>query len=313
MQCFDLISNVDWMGLTVPLPVALAAVATLGYVLGRGRTAARHGTDARSKRELRRARCVARELEKIAHTVRKNISRHHASMSKFKQRVDSLDAPQRDAAWKAFCREAEGMLAPTLQLANQIANAYDQIQQHSGQLMGFADAHTDPLTGAGSRCSLEDTLDAQFALMSRYENGFSVAIFDIDHLKGINDRQGQLQGDRLIARLAALLDDCKRETDVMVRYGGEEFLVVMPQTDLEGACTFADRWRRRVEDELPLRVSGGVTTALDGDTSDSLLGRADAALYSAKSAGRNRVFRHTGERIDPVTEPRDTRSEELAV
>ena len=313
MQYFDLVGSLDWMGMAVPLPMALAAVATVGYVMGRGRAVLRNRAEKRSKRELRRSRCVSRELEQIARTVRKNISRHHASVSKFKQRVDSLDAQQHAAAWKDLCREAEGMLAPTLQLANQIANAFDQIQQHSNHLRTFAEVQTDPLTGVGTRDSLDETLEAQFAMMGRYENGFSIVIFDIDHFKRVNDQQGKLQGDRMLVRVAALLGEYTRATDTTVRYGGEEFLVVMPQSDLDGACAFADRWRSRVEEELPLTVSGGVTTALDGDTVATLLGRADAALYSAKSAGCNCIFRHTGERIDAVVEHCVTPSEEVRV
>jgi len=100
--------------------------------------------------------------------------------------------------------------------------------------------------------------------------------------------------------LAKLLDDSVRETDVVARYGGEEFVVVMPQTDLEGAVTFAERLRSMVEQEMPVTVSGGVTVALDGDTHESLFDRADGALYHAKASGRNRVFCHTGEQVQPV-------------
>lgn len=293
-------SSLSFAGLGVPVSVALAAVATIGYVLGCRKTAHAEGMTVHSKRELRRARCVARELETIARTVRKNISRHHASVSRFKQRVDALSVQEQTAAWKDLCREAEAMLAPTLQLANQIANAYDQIRQQSNNLMAFTEVRTDPLTGVSNRRGLDETLDSQLAMMNRYGSGFSIVIFDIDRFKRINDEHGHLEGDRLLQRLARLLDDCVRETDIVARYGGEEFVVVMPQTDLEGAVTFADRWRKKVADETPLSVSGGVSTALDGDNPDSLLARADTALYSAKSGGRNCVFRNTGERIEAV-------------
>jgi len=127
-------------------------------------------------------------------------------------------------------------------------------------------------------------------------------IFDIDHFKLLNDQQGHLEGDRLLQGVAKLLDDSARETDIVSRYGGEEFVVVMPQTDLEEASIFAERLRATIERELPLTVSGGVTTVLDGDTADSLLARADAALYRAKSAGRNSIFRHDGQQIESIWE-----------
>ena len=97
-----------------------------------------------------------------------------------------------------------------------------------------------------------------------------------------------------------MIDESVRETDVVARYGGEEFLVIMPETDLDGATRFADRLRVRIAKEMPLTVSGGVAEALDGDSHESLLARADAALYGAKAAGRNCVFRHTGDGAELV-------------
>jgi PleD family two-component response regulator len=79
-------------------------------------------------------------------------------------------------------------------------------------------------------------------------------------------------------------------------------VVVMPQTDLAGACVFAERFRLKLQEDMKLTVSAGVTAGLDGDTGDSILSRADAALYQAKTAGRNCVFRHTGQEIEPIYE-----------
>lgn len=293
---------VNIWGVEVPLSVVLAGMATLGYLVGRRSGTSRDEVVARSKRELRRAQGVARELEKIAWMVRRNLARHHTSLSKFKQRVGQLNSQQQQAAWTELCREAEEMLSPTLRLATQIAGAYDLIRQQTSHLMTFTEVRTDPLTGICNRRGLDDTLATQFALLDRCATGFSVVIFDIDHFKRLNDQQGHLEGDRLLQGVAKLLDDSARETDIVSRYGGEEFVVVMPQTGLEEASIFAERLRATIERELPLTVSGGVTTVLDGDTADSLLSRADAALYRAKSAGRNCIFRHDGRQIESIWE-----------
>jgi len=292
----------DIWSLQIPVPVALAALAAMGYLFGRR---SRTGNDEvlfRSQRELRRARAVAGELEKIARSVRKNLARHHASVSKFKDRVARLSDAKQESAWKDLCQEAERILKPTLQLAAQIANAYDDIRQQSATLMSFTEVRTDPLTGVNNRRGLEDALAAQFALLTRYDTPFALAMFDIDHFKAINDKEGHLHGDRVLRDLARLFDECVRETDIVARYGGEEFVVVMPQTDLEGACMFSDRLRSEAERRLPLTISGGVTAALDGDTQDSLIARADNALYGAKTAGRNCVFRDNGDRAECVAQ-----------
>jgi len=156
--------------------------------------------------------------------------------------------------------------------------------------------------GVNNRRGLDDCLTAQLALMNRYEMEFSVAIFDIDPFTPVADGHGQFQGDRMVQTAARLFDESARETDFIVRHGGEQFVVIMPRTNLEGASVFGERMRARVEAGTPLTVSCGLTAALDGDTSDSLMARADAALDRAKAAGRNCVCRHDGIRIEPVLE-----------
>jgi diguanylate cyclase len=298
----ELLGSLDIWSLRLPTPVALAAVATLGYLFGRRTRGSGDDIAARSRRELRRAQGVARELERIAWIVRRNLAKHHSSLAKFKQRVADLRTREEDAGWKDLCREASEILTPTLRLASQIACAYDEIRQQSNHLMAFTEARTDPLTGVSNRRGLDEALAAQLAIMQRYETGFAVTIFDIDHFKNINDEQGHLQGDRILQKVARLLDEAARETDVVARYGGEEFVVIMPRTGMEGASVFAERFRAQIGVELPLTVSGGVTVALDGDTPEAVMSRADAAMYRAKAAGRNCVFRHDGERIDTVIE-----------
>jgi len=302
VQYLCMLAKLDLSTIQIPLPVALAAIATLGYLVGCHSREKRQRATTRSTRERRTARCVARELEKIAWTIRRNLTRHHASVTKFKQQLGQLSSEEQEEAWRELCRESEEMLAPTLQLATQITSAYDQIRQQANQAVTSTEVQTDPLTGVGTRRRLDDALRSQFAMMTRHGLGFSVVILDIDRFKEVNDRQGHAQGDQMLQRVARTLVGCVRETDVVVRYGGEEFAVVLPQSSLEGACVMAERCRRTVEEQLPITVSGGVASALDGDSADSLLARAESALYRAKSAGRNCVFRHNGEQAESIFE-----------
>lgn len=290
----------DWWNFQIPAPLALAILATLGYLVSRQSRAAATDIVVRSRRELKRAQAVAAELEKIAWTVRQSLTQHHESVSRFKERVSRLHDQQHDAAWKDLCREAEDILKPTLHLATQIAAAYDEIRQQSANLMTFTEVRTDPLTGVNNRRGLDDAMGAQFALMLRYGTPFSLVMFDIDHFKQINDQHGHLHGDQILQELARAFDESIRETDIVARYGGEEFVVVMPHTDIAGARVFSERLRAQVEKQLVITVSGGVSAAQEGDTPETLIARADAALYSAKSAGRNRVFCHTGEDTELV-------------
>jgi diguanylate cyclase len=302
VSTFELLAFWDWT-VRLPMPVALGAVAVIGYWVGRRGRAQSDAVEFQGRRELKRAHLVAKELELIAETVRHDLAKHHASIVEFKDRVYTMGTEHPEAGWQDLCKEAETMIRPTLKLATQLANAYDEIRQQTAYLMSFTEVRTDPLTGVNNRRALDETLSSMFALMHRYETRFSVAIIDIDHFKKINDAQGHLYGDSVLAAVARVLSDGARETDVVARYGGEEFVIVTPQTLVEGACVFAERVRSRVEAALPLTVSIGVANAVDGDNAQTLLARADAALYGAKAGGRNRVFFHTGLKIQQYVSP----------
>jgi diguanylate cyclase len=289
-----LFGEIDLSSIHLPTPVGLAIVTVIGYLIGRRRRNGAEEADNQARRELKRAQAVAKELEKIADLVRRHLATHHASVLRFKNRMESLGETQNESAWQELCKESESMLKPTLKLAAQLANAYDEIRQQSNHLMTFTEVRTDPLTGVSNRRALDETLISMFAMMHRYELPFSIVIVDIDHFKKINDEQGHLYGDSILKSVAKLLADNVRDTDVVTRYGGEEFVIVMPQTTLSGACNFSGRLCQKVEQNLPLTISGGVSAAVDGDNPQTLLARADAALYSAKAAGRNCVYFHTG-------------------
>ena len=286
----------DLWSIQIPAPVTLGAICVVGYLFGRRRVkAVEDNTTAR--REVKRAKAVAGELEKIAELLRRDLASHHASIARFKDKITNIGTQRADASWQDLCREAEEILRPTLRLASQLSSAYDEIRQQTNHLMTFTEVRTDALTGVSNRRALDETLDSMFAMQSRYEQPFSLAIFDIDHFKKVNDDHGHLFGDQALKDVARLIDETIRETDIVFRYGGEEFVVVMPNTPLCGACIFSDRLRDQIHTKLDLTVSGGVAAARETDDPQSLLSRADAALYSAKAAGRNQTFHHDGETI----------------
>lgn len=280
--------------------LALAVTATLGYVMGRrSRTDPEEPAD-RSRKELRRAQSVARELEKTSAKVRDHLARQRANLARFKRRIVELNGQQEDTAWRDLCRELEQFLDPTLQLATQIAGVYDRIRQQTNDMMTFTEARTDPLTGAGNRRGLEDCLRTQFALLHRYQTPFSVAVIEIGDLGPDGGEEGRLQRDCLLRRVAGFLDGTARETDYMACLGKETFVVVLPQTDLDGAGPCVLRLLAEIEKQLPITVSAAVASAEEIDTAESLLARADSALCAARSAGGNCVHRHTGTEVEAV-------------
>ena len=295
----------------LPATVALSAVVVIAYVFGRRSAKVRQDDGSEPRREMRRAKAVIREMETVCQDIRRNLATHHASVVDFKQRIAELNEARDEDTFRQLCKEAERLLKPTVRLANQIAHAYDGIRRQTNDLMTFTKVRTDPLTGLGNRQALEEALEKMLAMLARYGTQFSLAIIDVDQLKSINDEQGHAHGDRVLQSIARTLEDHVRDTDTVVRYGGEEFVVLLPETEVHGACEFAQRIRGAVEQaaDVPVTVTTGVARALDGDTSRTLLSRADSALYCAKSAGRNRVFCHTGTLIEPA-EPRDNAGNE---
>ena len=156
-------------------------------------------------------------------------------------------------------------------------------------------AHTDALTGLANRRALQDTIDQRIADAQRYDRPLSLLMLDLDLFKAINDRHGHPVGDAVLRETAALLIAVLRANDVIGRWGGEEFVVIAPETDELAAQQLAERCRAELDEHAFEQVPEGVTASIGvasfhpDDTARDLVKRADDALYEAKRAGRNRV------------------------
>jgi len=153
---------------------------------------------------------------------------------------------------------------------------------------------TDPLTGLYNRRALMDKLNEECALLARYNTEVSFALVDIDRFKQYNDAHGHLAGDELLEAVAKLVENNSRSTDMVARYGGDEFAVIFRNTGAEGAQHLAERIRSTIEDTLrpfgDITVSIGVAAGSSATPTPShLIDVADQALYRSKEAGRNRV------------------------
>jgi diguanylate cyclase (GGDEF)-like protein len=158
------------------------------------------------------------------------------------------------------------------------------------------DSELDYLTGVKTRRVFDDMLEAEYARSLRYDHPFCVMILDVDHFKNVNDKYGHPAGDRILCEMADLLHKEKRANDVLARYGGDEFVMLAPQTNLQGALDLAERMRKRIQSSLsvegqPVTISCGVAewSGLKVEDVADVLRSADMALYQAKQAGRNRV------------------------
>jgi diguanylate cyclase (GGDEF)-like protein len=159
-------------------------------------------------------------------------------------------------------------------------------------------ANFDPLTGLYNRQAILGKLHELINHAKRYKEDFSLSMLDIDHFKKVNDRYGHLTGDEVLEKIASLIYRNIRDTDIAGRYGGEEFIIILPQADSSAAMVVAERIRNIIENAemkdsagnvFAITVSLGISIWEHGEDAYSLISRADEALYNAKENGRNRV------------------------
>jgi diguanylate cyclase (GGDEF)-like protein len=176
----------------------------------------------------------------------------------------------------------------------EVMAALDEAKRSAEDLARF-----DALTGVLSRRALIEALDAEVARAKRYGSALTCLMLDLDHFKTINDSYGHQCGDKVLRRIARVFSEQCRTNDHVGRYGGEEFLIILPETPIDAGTVFAERVRLKVAEtaldkiEGHITVSIGVAEWLDGDGSASkLVSKADRALLEAKASGRNCIATH---------------------
>lgn len=179
-------------------------------------------------------------------------------------------------------------------LETKVEQRTQQLKQANKELMALAEV--DQLTNALNRHGLQQYLQVAFERYRRNNELFSIVLLDYDHFKEINDTYGHDVGDIVLVTGASLIQDSIREQDRLARWGGEEFLILLPDTNLGGAHAIADKLKKVIEkhtigqpEGFQVTVTGGLAEVQVGDTFQCLFKRADAALYKGKKAGRNCV------------------------
>jgi diguanylate cyclase (GGDEF)-like protein len=153
---------------------------------------------------------------------------------------------------------------------------------------------TDSLTQLYNRLKLDKAIIYEVDRSSRYHNPLSIVLFDVDDFKSVNDAYGHQIGDTVLVGIADIIHNIVRDADIAGRWGGEEFMIICPDTDGEGAAKLAEKLRKALADHKFKKVgkkscSFGVATLRNKEDAQSLINRADDAMYQAKNEGRNRV------------------------
>jgi diguanylate cyclase (GGDEF)-like protein len=203
------------------------------------------------------------------------------------QLVGALGIPEPGASFTEARRRIVSAASALLAISLRNADLFRDVRENSLR---------DDLTGCFNRSHALEVVESELRRARRSNSPVSLIMFDIDHFKDVNDRFGHLAGDAVLSAVGARMRDVLRGSDLKCRYGGEEFLVLLPETPVEGAKRVADTLRRDVADlqvrwkdeTITVTASFGVTVALPSEIDiQSIIGRADAALYRAKQQGRN--------------------------
>lgn len=269
--------------------VALAAVALIGYLFGR-RSNSLAPAEQGASEDIVRATSIAVQLESIAAGLRHNLAYHHTQVERFKKELRRAAGEQEEEAWRRLREESEAILTPTLELVGQLSAAYDNIRQQSQALTHYTVSRVDPATGLSNSKALEEQLEIMLSQTVDDSAALcSVAMLSLEG--GLGDEKPCIEDlGKAVARQL-------RGSDFAARFGTDELVVVMPKTSLTGAGVFGRRLRANLEVQLGYLVCSGLAQAQDGESARALLGRADAALYSARADQPGTQYRHTGASI----------------
>lgn len=230
---------------------------------------------------------------------RAGISQHGNQLDDKNDSIQKLVDP---AVWQLLEKDFFELRNANKHMREQLEAAEARLESQEQQVVQLQrKTRCDPLTGVMNRMAMDEDLPDELERSKRYGGKFGIVMADIDHFKRINDTYGHAVGDEALKSFTRMLRNCLREVDIIYRYGGEEFVVLLPETDPPGVLMVAERLRRKVESQVlkhredasrqfRFTASFGVAVNREGESScHDIVERADHALYRAKSNGRNRV------------------------
>lgn len=232
-----------------------------------------------------------KHVQGIAVSVDEKVDQHSLRLSTINEEVTSDPNNVLVAVKKLF--------KANVRLHDELSHAQERIDEKQKELESYmAEARTDALTGVANRRAFDEQIHRLHALRQRRSCDICLIMADIDHFKMFNDYHGHLVGDEMLQLVAETFESATRPTDVVCRYGGEEFIILLPRTKLKDAIRVAERARGAVERlryavgdaELHVTVSLGAVEMQPDEEVQDFLKRGDDALYAAKGAGRNKVW-----------------------
>lgn len=279
-----------------------AAIGYMSAVLLNHRQIAAEREDNRLSNELERKELneFMQHVQSVASNVDEKVDRHSLNLATINEDISKNKEPDP----KVVLRAVKQLFEANVQLHGELTSAQEQIDVKQQQLESYmTEARTDQLTGVSNRRAFDEEIHRLFAIRERRPSDLCLLMADIDHFKLFNDYHGHQVGDEMLQRVAGTFELSTRSCDIVCRYGGEEFAILLPRTKLADAVRVAERARTAVESlrcdigeiELHVTTSIGVVELVSGEDIAAFVKRGDEALYAAKIAGRNCVWHESGE------------------
>jgi diguanylate cyclase len=291
---------VDTLAYITPWVFASVSVGVAaGFLLGRSRS---KGQDAASvQKERQHALKVLVELLDAAERLTSDVQCHNSEIQENAEHVGSLQVtPEMEIVKQALLGHMTSLLMANQRLQDDVVCTRYRLEEQAQEIdEARREARTDVLTTVANRKALNEKLHLLLDTWRRERKLFVLMLLDLDQFKRINDAHGHMAGDRVLSKVGGWLKEWVREGDFVGRYGGDEFAVLLPLTELDVGMELAESIRCQTADQasrvalrgeqVSISLSIGVAAPWEGDSLESLFHRADEALYKSKRMGRNQV------------------------
>ena len=255
------------------------------------------------RHDLLQASLIAKRLQDLADEVSSSVGEHRSQLERASHLLVTGSGTTDDALSDMVVDVIGNVVRANHSLKAKLDMAEARLKEQAVELEGhMSRSLTDALTGLPNRREFNSRLEERMGAWNRRRDVFSLLLIDVDHFKKLNDRYGHLAGDQVLATIGRAMRGAVRREDLVARFGGEEFAILLPSTSMEQAIQAAQKVREAVariaitrgNQPISVTVSGGLATIESGERVESLIQRADSALYAAKEAGRNCTFLHNG-------------------
>jgi diguanylate cyclase len=285
--------------------IQLIAGIAIGMWLRRTDASAAH----RGRQQMFQANIIAHRLKTLADEMSSSVGEHCSELDQASQLLISPGTRSDEALAELVVDVIGDIVRANQNLQSKLETAETRLQEQANEIeTHISRSLTDPLTGLPNRREFNHRLEERMSAWIRRQESFALLILDVDYFKKLNDDHGHLAGDQVLAAIGRAVRAAIRREDAVARYGGEEFAILLPNTTLDAAAHVAQNVRHAVArtlvghngQQLIVTVSGGLAAIQSNETAESLIQRADAALYAAKAGGRDCTYLHDGNECRPT-------------